>query len=122
MDIKSEPTSIRDVAKKYELSIYALRYYEKIGLFEVPRNNNGVRVFDHEALIRINAVVHYRRAGLTVKEIQMIFRTPEQDEKHLKVLFQAKKNLDKQLTDLQETVKYLDYKINYHKKRLLERK
>ncbi|MFX3616461.1 MAG: MerR family transcriptional regulator [Sporolactobacillus sp.] len=122
MDIKSEPTSIRDVAKKYGLSIYALRYYEKIGLFEVPRNNNGVRVFDHQALIRINSVVHYRRAGLTVKEIQMIFSTPEQDEKHLKVLSQAKENLNKQLTDLQETVKYLDYKIDYHEKRLLEKK
>ncbi|KMQ37551.1 transcriptional regulator [Oenococcus oeni] len=82
---------IRDVSKEFGLSIYSLRYYEKIGLLNVPRNNNGIRLFNNDSLLRVNAIVHYRRAGLSIKQIKSILETPDQDEKHLKILFQAKK-------------------------------
>ncbi|MDV7758003.1 MerR family transcriptional regulator [Liquorilactobacillus mali] len=111
-------SGIKEVSQKYNLSIYTIRYYEKIGLYKVPRNENGVRVFDEDTSMRINVIVYYRRAGLSIKQIQHIFRTPTQDKEHIKIFLQTKEKLLKQFDDLKKTINFLDYKISYHKKEL----
>ncbi|MFT8982748.1 MerR family transcriptional regulator [Oenococcus sp.] len=112
---------IGDVSAEFGLSIYALRYYEKIGLLNVPRDENGIRLFDADNLARVDAIVHYRRAGLTIKQIQHIFVTPDQDEQHLQILFKAKRYLNQKISDLMETMKYLNFKIDYHQTHLNEK-
>ncbi|MDC7952792.1 MerR family transcriptional regulator [Liquorilactobacillus mali] len=111
-------SGIKEVSQKYNLSVYTIRYYEKIGLYKVPRNENGIRVFDEDTLLRINAIVYYRRAGISIKQIQQIFRTPTQDKEHIKIFLQTKEKLLKQLDDLEKTINFLDYKISYHEKEL----
>lgn len=44
--------TIKDIAEKTGLSAYAIRYYEKIGLVNIPRDKNGIRLFDEITICR----------------------------------------------------------------------
>lgn len=109
---------IKYVSQKYNLSIYAIRYYEKIGLYKVPRSKNGIRNFDEVTLTKINAVVHYRKAGLSIKQIQYIFSNPNQHKEHIQTFLETKDMLLEQLKSLEKTINFLNDKINYHQEKL----
>ncbi len=51
-------------------SAYNLRFYEKEGLISVPRTKAGIRDFDEATESRINAIRHYRCAGLSLHKLR----------------------------------------------------
>lgn len=106
--------TIKNIAEGTGLSAYTLRYYEKEGMFDVPRNEAGVRQYDATALRRIYALMHYRRAGIPLAQIKEIFNTPNDDEFHLEILRERKESLAREIAEMQETMGYLDYKIALH--------
>ena len=107
-------TSIAEISKEFGLSAYTLRFYEKEGLMSVPRNNSGIRDYDDESRRRINAVVHYRRAGVTLAQIKEIFKTGHDQNYHLQILNERKAALQQELTELQQTLDFLDHKIGMY--------
>lgn len=105
---------IAQVAAKTNLTAYTLRYYEKEGLIRPPRNENGTRNFDETTLRRLYAIIHYRRAGVSLSQIKEIFNTPNEDAFHLQILREQKIKLEREIAEMQETAGYLDYKIKVH--------
>lgn len=116
--ITATSLSISEVAEYFGISAYTLRYYEKIGLLSVPRNDHGIRYYPDEVCQTVNAVVNYRKAGLTIAEIHHILDNPDHDAELIQTLLDTKSTLQKQLTDLENTLAFLETKIVYHQDRL----
>ena len=60
------------------ISIYTLRYYEKIGLLKfVKRDENGIREFEPNDLIAISMTIYLRKTGMPLKEIKNYLQLAE---------------------------------------------
>lgn len=63
--------SISEVAKKMDLTIYTLRYYDKEGLIPaVKRTAGGVRAFSDADIKALKFIQCLKSTGLTIKEIK----------------------------------------------------
>lgn len=64
---------IGDLAKRYELNVRTLRYYETIGLLPEPaRTESGYRLYSEEDARRLEFVLQAKRVGFSLEEIQRI--------------------------------------------------
>lgn len=106
--------SIKEVSEQFGISPYTIRFYEKEGLFTVPRNDKGIRDFDEESLETIKAIVHYRNVGMSLDDIRQIKENFHDHELSLKLLKETKKELDEKIAELETTREYLIYKIGLH--------
>ncbi|MCH4886198.1 MerR family transcriptional regulator [Acidaminobacter sp. JC074] len=61
---------INDVSKKYQISTRTLRYYESIGLYDLSRNENGIRLFSHDKILILEEILLYKSIGLPLKSIK----------------------------------------------------
>ena len=63
--------TIKDVAKKCNISAYTLRYYDKEGLFPlIRRNKAGNREFTETDIKFIKMVCLFKNTGMQIKEIK----------------------------------------------------
>ena len=114
--------TIATVAGRTGISAYNLRFYEKEGLISVPRTKAGIRDFDELTESRVNAIRHYRCAGLTLAQIKEVFANSDKHEMIIEVLEARKAEMKKELSDLEKSMAYLDKKIKVHQERLEEEK
>ena len=112
--------TIATVAGRTGISAYNLRFYEKEGLISVPRTKAGIRDFDEATESRINAIRHYRCAGLSLAQIKEVFANTDKHEMIIEVLKARKKEMEKELAELEKSMAYLDKKINIHQERMNE--
>ncbi|MFC4651651.1 MerR family transcriptional regulator [Lactococcus nasutitermitis] len=104
-------TSITEMAKYSGLSADTLRFYEKEGLIQVPRNARGVRDYDESARRQVYSVRCYRRAGLPLATIRELLVAPEKHTEHIDLLKTHREQVVADLASLSETLDYLDYRI-----------
>ena len=63
--------TIGQLAKKAEVNIETVRYYERIGLLEdPPRTSTGYRQYTNEFLDRLHFIKTAKRIGFTLNDIQ----------------------------------------------------
>lgn len=108
---------IKELSQKYGISEYTLRYYEKEGLIkDVPRDNNGYRIYTEENMKQLEDIECLQKAGLSLKEIKCFLYEFEQGSfKEKERLFtQQKKKLENKLCELQEALDWTEYKIWYY--------
>ena len=72
--------SISEISKKYNISTHTLKYYEDIDLIKSLRNKSNYRVYDRECLEILEQVLLFRRMGISVKNIKMIFAANARDD------------------------------------------
>ncbi|HJE44592.1 MerR family transcriptional regulator [Levilactobacillus namurensis] len=101
---------IKAAATASGVSAYTIRFYEKKGLLTIPRNANGVREFDQDALNRLRWIQCYRQAGLSLKEINQIITGDLTQAGYLDLLDAAKHRLEAQIDDLRHTEACLETK------------
>lgn len=107
-------TTIKEVAKLTGVSPYAIRFYEREGLLNVPRTKSGIRNFDDASVNAVIAIAHYRNVGMSLEEIRQIFANYDDHELSVKLLKDTKKRLDDQISALESTRDYLINKIALH--------
>lgn len=74
----NELMKIRDVSLQYGVSVRTLRYYEDMGILESIRPNDyAYRVYDENALKRLEQILILRKLDISIKDIQTIFKTNE---------------------------------------------
>jgi MerR family mercuric resistance operon transcriptional regulator len=62
--------TIGQLAKRAEVNIQTVRYYERRGLMpEPPRRESGYRQYPHDAVVRIQFIKHAKELGFSLKEI-----------------------------------------------------
>ena len=108
--------TIKEVAKKYDISQDTIRYYEKIGLIpKVPRNASGIRDFDEKSLKWIEFIKCMRLSGM---EIEILLKYVQLYKKGKDTVLERKRLLEEQKNKLLEkqknistTIDRLNYKL-----------
>jgi len=63
--------NIGQVAKKTQVNIDTIRYYEKLGLLPIPnRNSSGYRQYSKNTILRLKFIKHGQELGFSLKEIK----------------------------------------------------
>ncbi len=108
----------REKAMEYEIKALSrlagvttrtLRYYEKMGLLQSARKENGYRVYDKKAVDRLQKILFYREMGLSLLEIKSILASEGIHEKEkltccLARLETEKTRLESLITNLKKTI------------------
>lgn len=115
-DVPSSPAmtfSISDLAKEFDLTTRAMRFYEDMGLLQPERTGPGGRnrVYSPRDRARLRLTLRAKRLGLSLseaKEIIDLYDSPRdtgvQLEKFLQVLAGHRQQLEERMVDLQATL------------------
>ena len=102
--------SISDLAKEFDLTTRAIRFYEDMGLLQPERDGPGGRnrVYSARDRTRLKLTLRAKRLGLSLTEAKEIIDTYDsprdtgpQLTKFLAVLAQHRTQLEEQMADLQ---------------------
>lgn len=102
--------SISDLAKEFDLTTRAMRFYEDMGLLQPTRSGPGGRnrVYSTRDRTRLKLTLRAKRLGLSLTEAKEIIDmydspldTAAQLEKFLTVLANHQQQLEAQMADLQ---------------------
>ena len=102
--------SIGDLAREFDLTTRAIRFYEDLGLLEPQRTGPGgrSRVYSGRDRTRLKLTLRAKRLGLSLTEAKDIIQmydsprdTGSQLQKFLDVLAAHRLQLESQMTDLQ---------------------
>lgn len=93
---------IRDVSNKYNITARALRYYEDMGLLKSIRNSDSpYRMYDDDAVRRIEQILILRKLNISIKDIKRIFGASGSDVV-LEVLGKKVETIDDEVSLLNE--------------------
>ena len=118
--------TISDLAREFDLTTRAMRFYEDMGLLQPQRSGPAgrTRVYSGRDRTRLKLTLRAKRLGLSLtdaKEIIDMYDSPRdtgaQLEKFLAVLADHQKQLEAQMTDLQANLDEL--KVHQHEARAL---
>ena len=105
--------SISDLAKEFDLTTRAIRFYEDMGLLEPERSGPGGRnrVYSSRDHTRLKLTLRAKRLGLSLveaKELIDMYDSPRdtgpQLKKFMVVLAEHRQQLESQLADLHATL------------------
>jgi DNA-binding transcriptional MerR regulator len=102
--------TISDLAREFDLTTRAMRFYEDMGLLQPERSGPGGRnrIYSARDRTRLKLTLRAKRLGLSLSEAREIIDmydsprdTGPQLKKFLAVLAQHRKQLEEQMADLQ---------------------
>lgn len=105
--------SISDLAREFDLTTRAIRFYEDLGLLQPERSGPGARsrVYSGRDRTRLKLTLRAKRLGLSLTEARDIIDmydsprdTGPQLQKFLLVLAEHQKQLEDQMADLQDNL------------------
>lgn len=78
---ESAVLTIGKVARIAQVSVDAIRFYEKEGLLEpVRKSDAGYRLYNDEAVRRLNFIRHAQHCGLSLAEIRELLELKSRDD------------------------------------------
>lgn len=109
------PYTVHEVSKKTGISTYTIRYYAKEGLFpNLGRNENGVRLFKVDDLHWLYLIEHFKRAGMTIKEIKQFIEWHTKGNESIKerkeFFTQKRLQVEEKIELLKKTLDFVTYK------------
>ncbi len=100
-----ETLTIGQLAKKADVHIETIRYYEKRGLIPVPpRKESGYRQYSDEMVRRIQFIKHAKELGFSLKEINELL-TLKLDARTS--CSEVKKKAESKIADIDRKIKTL---------------
>ena len=109
------PLSIAELAELVGVSPHTLRYYERIGLVQVDRDQSGYRLYDRESIGRVMFVTRLRLSDMPIRDIQRYVALVEGGAdtvpQRRRLLEDHRASIQRQLSDLQVALAVVDYKI-----------
>ncbi|MGL6057231.1 MAG: MerR family transcriptional regulator [Culicoidibacterales bacterium] len=109
---------IREVSEHFQISSDTLRYYEKLGLIGPIEKKQNIRHFSAENLEQIEFVLCMKRSGMELNLILHFITLYQQGAttlpERIQLLEQQKQATLAQISQLQATVDYLDYKLDLY--------
>lgn len=111
--------TVGEMAKKLNVAPSTLRYYDKEGLLPfVERSDGGIRMFKDEDFEWLHIIECLKKTGMSIKDIKtFIDWCIEGDstiEQRLQLINRQREAVQSQITQMQETLKTLDYKHWYY--------
>jgi MerR family transcriptional regulator, aldehyde-responsive regulator len=110
--------NIKKAAEMFDLSVDALRYYERVGVIPpIHRNSSGYRDYTTNDLNWIYLAKSLRNAGLSVESLiefahlAQVRETENVEDAQKQILVDQLEELDKKLSEMREVRDLLVYKI-----------
>lgn len=116
--------TISEVSEKYGISADTLRYYEKAGLIPpVHRTESGLRDYTPQDCNWVEFIKCMRAAGLSIDVLQQYVSLFAKGDNTLKqrkfLLIKERERINQEIQTLQETLKRLDYKIEFYEEKIV---
>lgn len=112
--------SIGEVAERSGLSVHALRFYEREGLFANPvrRLSNGRRIYHEEDLEWLAICTKLRSSGMslaTIRQyIELVRQGPGNEHERLDLLRRHETHVEAQIRELRETLDVMRDKVRIY--------
>lgn len=111
--------TIKEVAKKYNLSAHSLRYYEKEGLLPfVERNEQGNRIFKAKDFEWLDIICCLRNTNMPISKIKeyvdLCLEGPETICKREDILLKHKEYIENEIKNFNSYLGIVDNKINHY--------
>ncbi|MCQ8774395.1 MerR family transcriptional regulator [Streptomyces telluris] len=116
--------SIGEVAQRSGLSVHALRFYEREGLFANPvrRLSNGRRIYYEEDLEWLAICTKLRSSGMslaTIRQyIELVRQGPGTEHQRLELLRRHERQVEAQVQELRETLAVMRHKVRIYEEHL----
>lgn len=119
-----ETFSISEVAKRLNLTIYTLRYYDKEGLLPfVERTASGARLFKESDIEALNVIECLKTTGMPIKEIKNFINWCSEGDTTLQqrydMFLERKAAVEAQMEELKKTMEVIEHKCLYYKTALV---
>lgn len=101
--------SVKDVCDRFGITRKTLFYYDRIGLLK-PADRQGIQHFkfyDFEALSRLESILEYRGAGLSIYDIKKVIDLDDK-EVILGILMDVRKRLISEARQKEEEIRKLE--------------
>jgi DNA-binding transcriptional MerR regulator len=118
--------TVKQLASVAGVSARTLHYYDEIGLLTPARNpENGYRLYERPALLRLQQILFLRELGFSLEDIQAILDQPGFDllpalEQHRQTLKERQERLERLLLTVERTILHLRGSIDMETKELFE--
>jgi DNA-binding transcriptional MerR regulator len=113
-----EVLGIAEVAERFGLTAHTLRYYERIGLLDVPRDGGGRRQYSATDMARVHFITCLRKADMPMSRIQHYFELveagPHTEPERLALLEAHHQEVLGRLADLQTALATIEFKITMY--------
>ncbi|MFT9457694.1 MAG: MerR family transcriptional regulator [Liquorilactobacillus hordei] len=114
--------SIGTTAKLLHIPDSTIRYYEKEGILQIPRNLNGQRYFLKEDIEWLKFIQHLKGTGMSIDDLkQYVTWRAEGDttiKKRLALLKSTQIKLESSIVQTQKHLEILTDKINWYEEKL----
>jgi|SRR5690606_4580076 len=123
---ESGTLSIGEVAERTGLSVHALRFYEREGLFVGPvrRDSSGRRVYTEDDLEWIILCTKFRASGMPLTAIReyvdLVRAGPGNEKERLDLLRAHQEAVTAQIAELTESLRMITHKVNVYEAHLAE--
>ena len=111
----SAALTIAEVADRLGVTAHTLRYYERIGLVTVPRDDSGHRVYGPDEVARIVFITRLRLTAMPIRDIQAYFglvaEGPGNEDQRLALLERHRDEVKARLVDLESALGVIEFKI-----------
>ena len=110
-----EPLTIAQTAAMLDVSAHTLRYYERIGLVDVPRDASGNRRYDADAVRRLVFLTRMRLSGMAIRDLQHYVELVDEGDdtvaERLEMLLEHRDTIRRQIAELTLSLAATEYKI-----------
>lgn len=111
--------TIKEVAKKMDISEHTLRFWAKSGFFPfIKRNKNNIRLFSDNDLDWVRIVKCLRAVGTENKEIKryidLCIKGDSTIPERYEIIQATKLKAEQQMLELQQQMDLLNYKEKYY--------
>ena len=110
-----EPLTIAQTAAMLDVSAHTLRYYERIGLVDVPRDASGNRRYDADAVRRLVFLTRMRLSGMAIRDLQHYVELVDEGDdtvpERLEMLLEHRDTIRRQISELTLSLAATEYKI-----------
>lgn len=112
--------SISEVAKRMNLTVYTLRYYDKEGLMPfVERTPSGSRLFKESDLDALKIIECLKHTEMPIKDIKNFIDWCSQGDSTLQqrydMFMERKTAVEAQMEELRKTMEVIEHKCWYYK-------
>ena len=117
---------IGEVSKELDIPNATLRYYEQIGLLENIKKKSGIREYQEEDIERIKFIMCMKQAGFSLEAIVEFVKLEKDskngENKRLEMLLKQKEILIEEIKQKEDTLDFLNYKIDIYKEKVSNKK
>lgn len=117
-DVTPTTYTIAEAADRMGLNPHTLRYYERVGLLEVPRDDGGRRVYGANDLARVKFISCLRATSLPIRQLQRYFDLvdagPHTEAERLALLQEHRENVLAQIADMHDALAAIEFKIDLY--------